>query len=138
VFAMATFVDTSSEEEQITTLVLYVSNLKKKKDPEGESSTQFSNECTRLVQEGRTKDVILKLVSETDTIFSDTNEKGMKYFITYYYSHYNIHSPIFHYSIQFSGLNLYSLYCKLYFDISLSFLCSNLTHSIYCILHLFF
>lgn len=73
---MATFVDTSSEEEQITTLVLYVSNLKKKKDPEGESATQFSNECTRLVQESRNKDVILKLISETDTIFSDTNDKG--------------------------------------------------------------
>ena len=76
-FAMATFVDTSSEEEQITTLVLYVSNLKKKKDPEGESSTQFSAECTRLLQESRTKEVILNLIGETDTIFSDTNEKGM-------------------------------------------------------------
>lgn len=78
---MATFVDTSTEEEQILTLVQYVTNLKKKADPEGESAGQFKEEATRLVQESRTKDVILKLIGETDTIFQqDQNDKGLSFF----------------------------------------------------------
>jgi translation initiation factor 3 subunit M len=75
---MATFVETLTEEEEVLTLVQYVSNLKKKKDPEGDSATQYSNECTRLVQESRTRDVILKLISDTDAIFSDQNDKEIE------------------------------------------------------------
>lgn len=76
---MATFVDTSTEEEQILTLVQYVTNLKKKADPEGESAGQFKEEATRLVQESRTKDVILKLIGETDAIFQqDHNDKEIE------------------------------------------------------------
>lgn len=73
---MATFVETNTEEEQIQTLVQYVANLKKKKDPEGDSSSQFNNECTRLLQESRTREVILMFIGETDVIFSDQNDKG--------------------------------------------------------------
>jgi hypothetical protein len=74
---MATFVETNTEEEQVLTLVQYVATLKKKKDPEGDASAQFSNECTRLIQESRTRDVILKLISDTDANFSDQNDKGI-------------------------------------------------------------
>jgi translation initiation factor 3 subunit M len=73
---MATFVDITSEEEQILTLVQYVSNLKKKRDPENEQ--QFTNECTRLLQENRPREVILKLISEHESIFQDSNDKEIE------------------------------------------------------------
>ncbi len=86
---MATFVDTSTEDDQILTLVTYCTNLKKKKEPEGDAATQFSNECTRLVQETRTRDVVLKLISEIDSIFTDQSDKGIFHFkISFYYYYY--------------------------------------------------
>jgi len=77
---MATFVDISTEEEQLLTVVQHVTNLKKKKEADGDASgsTQFNNECTRLVQESRTREVILKLINEHEAIFSDQNDKEIE------------------------------------------------------------
>jgi len=57
--------------------------LKRKKDPEGVPAAEstgalFNNECTRLIQESRTRDVVLKLISETEAIFSDQNDKEIE------------------------------------------------------------
>jgi len=73
---MATFVDISTEEEQIEALVQYVGGLKKKKNPEQQSNLEA--ECESLLKEGKPVDVIIsKLLSERDAIFFDTNDKGL-------------------------------------------------------------
>lgn len=80
---MATFVDTSTDEEQILTLVQYMTGLKKKAEQEGESASLFSNETTRLVQESRIEDAILKIISEVDAVFQqDQNDKGSPSFLS--------------------------------------------------------
>jgi translation initiation factor 3 subunit M len=74
---MATFVDISTEEEQIEALVQYVGGLKKKKNPEQQSNLEA--ECESLLKEGKPVDVIIsKLLSERDAIFFDTNDKEIE------------------------------------------------------------
>lgn len=75
---MATFVDISSEEEQIETLIQYVTGLKKKKNPEDDQEATLAG-FQQLLQGEKPVDVIIsKLLSEREVIFFDTNDKEIE------------------------------------------------------------
>eukprot|EP01113_Clastostelium_recurvatum_P023320 TRINITY_DN2786_c0_g1_i1.p1 TRINITY_DN2786_c0_g1~~TRINITY_DN2786_c0_g1_i1.p1 ORF type:complete len:423 (-),score=106.42 TRINITY_DN2786_c0_g1_i1:67-1314(-) len=72
---MATFVDTSSEEEQLTQLALYVTNLRHKRNP---ASAEQEDQFQKFIQENRPLEVLSRLINEHETIFSDPNERDVE------------------------------------------------------------
>eukprot|EP01112_Ceratiomyxa_fruticulosa_P024217 TRINITY_DN973_c0_g1_i1.p1 TRINITY_DN973_c0_g1~~TRINITY_DN973_c0_g1_i1.p1 ORF type:complete len:404 (+),score=97.63 TRINITY_DN973_c0_g1_i1:113-1324(+) len=73
---MATFVDISTEEEQLTQLANYVSGLRQKRNPSEEGDFQL--EVSRLIEDGRSREAISRLINEHDTIFSDATDRDIE------------------------------------------------------------